>query len=101
MQFLTEDYKFEIDGIGYTLPEMNIDLFEKIAALYEIDNPVEQMTAWRDAILDEAETDEAKAAIRKLGVRKVAALFKDWTGIGSKAEKDAGLKPGEASSSTD
>lgn len=89
--YTTEDFEFEIDGVRHTLPELNVDLFEAIADLYKIDDPIAQMKAWREAILDAAEADETKQAIRKLGIRKTAALFKDWTGIGS----------GEGSSSTD
>lgn len=94
-----EDFTFTINGTEHVLPELSIDLFESIAALYDIKDPVAQMSAWRDAIVGAAEDAATKAAIRSLGVRKVGALFRDWTGIGGKEE--AGFKPGEDSSSTD
>ena len=88
LDFTSEDYTFTIDGVRHTLPELNIDAFEKIAELYEFTDPIKQVPAFRDFMIEMAETDEAKTAIRKLGFRKVGELFRDWSGIGA--------KPGEA-----
>ena len=82
--FTTDDYVFRIDGVQHSLPELSIDGFERIAALYEIKNPVQQVAAFRDALIAEA-APETAAAIRKLSPRKAGELFKGWTGIGGDA----------------
>ena len=83
MDFTSEEYTFTLDGVTHTLPELNIDAFEKIAALYEIKDPLKQVPAFRDMMLEVAEDEATKEAIRKLAFRKVGMLFRDWSGIGA------------------
>lgn len=93
--FTSEPYEFSIDGTEYSIPEMSIDTFEEIGALYEIDNPVKQLAAFRDVLINVAD-EPTGAAIRKLGVKKISNLFRDWSGIGAKKD---GVESGEGSSS--
>lgn len=91
--FTTEDYEFEINGETFALPELTIDGFERVAGIYKLTDPVEQLKAFRDALVFEAD-DKTAAAISKLSLRKVGLLFRGWTGVG-------GITPGESASSAE
>ena len=89
--FTTDDYKFEIDGVTYSIPELSIDAFGRIGDLYSITDPVKQVAAFQDALIAEAD-ESTTAAIRKLGIRQATQLFRGWSGIG-------GATPGESKGS--
>lgn len=80
LSFTTEDYEFEADGKTYSIPEMTIDDFAGIAKLYEIKDPIKQVIAYRDTLMNVAPED-TKAVLQKMAFRKITKLFADWTGI--------------------
>lgn len=80
LSFTTEDYEFEVDGETYSLPEMNIDSFSVIGDLYKITDPMKQIEAFRDMLMDIAD-DRSKEVIRKLAFKKVGKLFRGWSGL--------------------
>lgn len=93
LELSTTGYQFVVDGTNHTLPELNIDTFATIANLVTIEDRVEQMTAWRDALIEIA-PPETGDVIRKLGIKQTTQLFRDWAGLSG-----GQVSPGESSSS--
>lgn len=80
-EFNTEDYEFRVDGEVYSLPEMNLDDFAALADIYKIKNPIEQVEAFRNTLMRAAD-ERTAPVIQKMGIKKVGALFREWSGIG-------------------